>query len=101
MSNEGTEHAPEGTVWVCGACGKRATTRNGWDAENRSTAIDRGWDTSCATWAVLCYETTLVFQGSRLTGAQAVVYRDDGSMVPAAEFQLAAAEKRIEAERGA
>lgn len=40
------QKAPEGTVWVCGACGK---TSPDW--------IDgpRGWDESCAMNSVLCY----------------------------------------------
>lgn len=51
---KGTDLAPEGTVWVCGACGKRSLSRYGFDAENNATSISPGWDVSCSTWAVLC-----------------------------------------------
>lgn len=45
------EHvAPEGFIYVCGACGKTARdTYNG----------PRGWDESCMLNAVLCYEKEL------------------------------------------
>lgn len=42
--------APEGTVWVCGACGKTSTTKYGFDG-----TADRGWDVSCMMNAVLCH----------------------------------------------
>ena len=51
---KGTAIAPDPLVWVCGACGKRARSRYGFDAQERSTAIDRGWDESCMLHAVLC-----------------------------------------------
>ena len=54
-TNDGTTPAPEGQVWICGACGKKSRTMYGFDAENKSTAIDRGWDESCMLNAVLCY----------------------------------------------
>lgn len=39
--------APEGTIWVCGACGKQATNKaNGGKSY--------GWDESCFMNAVLC-----------------------------------------------
>lgn len=43
-----TKHeAPEGTVWVCVACGKRA--------KNRMTGgLSPKWDESCMIWARLC-----------------------------------------------
>lgn len=44
--------AEPGTVWVCGACGKRARHRV-------EGGIDAGWDTSCFTWAVLCWEASI------------------------------------------
>jgi hypothetical protein len=44
---KGTDLAPAGTIWVCGACGKTASSRHGFR------------DTSCMTHAVLCYERTL------------------------------------------
>lgn len=41
--------APEGFVWICEECGKRARSYlNG--------GIDRGWDASCALNAVLVLE---------------------------------------------
>lgn len=53
----GTDIAPEPRVWVCGACGKRARSRYGFDAAGKSTALDRGWDESCMLNAVLCEPT--------------------------------------------
>ena len=52
---EATTQAPEGQVWVCSACGKRARTRAGFDRSGKSTTIDHGYDSSCMTHAVLCY----------------------------------------------
>lgn len=43
------EIAPEGKIWVCGACGK--TSRGDY-----GTGSDYGWDESCMLNAVLCYE---------------------------------------------
>ena len=48
--SQGNEVAPEGQVFVCGACGKRSKDRYG------DQAISYGWDESCMMWAVLCYE---------------------------------------------
>jgi hypothetical protein len=39
--------APEGQIWVCGACGKTSKDRYG----DRNSS----WDESCALNAVLCY----------------------------------------------
>lgn len=39
--------APQGTIYVCGACGK--TARDIYDGP-------RGWDESCMLNAVLCHE---------------------------------------------
>ena len=44
------EVAPDGQVYVCGACGKRSRDRDG-DAR-----LDSGWDESCMLHCVLCYE---------------------------------------------
>jgi hypothetical protein len=41
--------APEGTIWVCGACGK--TARN-----SATGGVSSGWDESCMLNAVLCKE---------------------------------------------
>lgn len=43
--------APNGTIWVCGACGKTASDRYGIEGEH-----SRGWDESCALNAILCHE---------------------------------------------
>lgn len=57
---KGTDIAPEGTVWVCGACGKRARSRYGFDEGRRSTALDAGWDESCMLNAILCWDRPLL-----------------------------------------
>lgn len=49
------EIAPEGQVWVCGACGKRSRDKYG------DQRINHGWDESCMLNSVLCYEDKLVF----------------------------------------
>lgn len=41
--NEGTTPAPEGRIYVCGACGRTSATRYGFK------------DSSCMSNAVLCY----------------------------------------------
>jgi hypothetical protein len=46
--------APEGQVWVCGACGKWSRTLHG-DPD----AVRVGWDVSCVLNAVLCRESHL------------------------------------------
>lgn len=43
------EIAPEGQVFVCGACGKRSHDRFG------NQQLDYGWDESCMLNSVLCY----------------------------------------------
>jgi hypothetical protein len=57
--------APEGSVWVCGACGKTAKDRYGGPNDNPL------WDESCMLNAVLCDATTLVMSGSRVVKAEA------------------------------
>ena len=57
--------APEGAVWVCGACFKRAKHKI-------EGGIDHGWDTSCFTWAVLCDETSLIYKNGRVVSATAI-----------------------------
>jgi hypothetical protein len=54
-----TESGP-GEIWVCPACGRRAYDRY------------KLGDTSCVLAAVLCLESSLVFDGDRLVNAQAV-----------------------------
>ncbi len=46
--------ATEGCVWVCMACGKRASDRT-------TGGIDIGWDVSCFLNAMLCKESSLRF----------------------------------------
>ena len=57
--------APEGTVYVCAACGKRAKNRmNG--------GIDQGWDESCFMNSMLCDEASIVLNTEgRVTQADA------------------------------
>jgi hypothetical protein len=43
--------APEGKVWVCGACGKRTKDRYGEEG---------GWDEACMLNAVLCDAASLI-----------------------------------------
>jgi hypothetical protein len=51
---EGTLHAPDNQVWVCGACGKASRTKYGFDeAGNRCASY--GWDESCMMNATLCW----------------------------------------------
>lgn len=58
--------APEGAVWVCGACGKVAKHMYG-DAPGDPY----GWDEACILNAVLCEETDVVKQGRTVTEASA------------------------------
>jgi Holliday junction resolvase RusA-like endonuclease len=63
---KGTDLAPIGQVFVCGACGKTSRTRYGYyvdeDGHSWPTAPDGqlvaspGWDESCLLHAVLCFE---------------------------------------------
>lgn len=62
------DEAPEGTIWVCPACSKTNTHRL------------NNWDTSCATWAVLCRKDTLKYESGVLVSAEAV--NDEKSEIP-------------------
>lgn len=53
---DGKAIAPEGQVWVCALCGRRAKSRWGFDEQNNSTALDYGYDSSCLSRALLCFE---------------------------------------------
>lgn len=58
---------PDGTVWVCGACGR--------ESEDRINAIgprSGGWDESCYLKAVLCEVDSIIRVGGRITKAEAV-----------------------------
>jgi len=46
--------APEGTIYVCGACGKTSKNICGDEPEN-----SLGWDESCMLNAVLCFAKSL------------------------------------------
>jgi hypothetical protein len=56
--------APEGAVWICTACGKRASSLT-------DGGIDHGWDESCMMHAVLCDAASVELQGGRVVGAKA------------------------------
>jgi hypothetical protein len=55
MRENGSSLETAETVWVCACCGQRAKTRRGIDDAGKSTVIDLGYDSSCASQAVLCY----------------------------------------------
>lgn len=42
MSDQTQRFAPDGKIWACRACGKRAKDRQGVEGQN-----DQGWDESC------------------------------------------------------
>lgn len=46
-ADDGDTPAPEGQIWVCGACGRTSKTRYGFS------------DSSCMSNAVLCYENKM------------------------------------------
>lgn len=51
------EKAEVGTIFVCGACGKTARWRYGFDDKNvNDPERSPGWDESCAMHSVLCHE---------------------------------------------
>jgi hypothetical protein len=54
----GNKRAPEGSVYVCGACGKVSRWRYGVDDKNRNDATP-GWDESCAMHCVLVSEASI------------------------------------------
>lgn len=51
------QHAPDGFVWVCHACGKTTKDRYG---------SDRGWDESCMLNSALHAEIALVIENGRV-----------------------------------
>lgn len=58
--------APDGAIYVCGACGKTSPT------EAPSKGSDRGWDESCMLNSVLCDAASLVRDSSgRVVSADA------------------------------
>lgn len=61
------EVAGSGTVFVCGACGRRSMDRAG------KRKINGHWDESCRRYAVLCYKSSLRYDCNGLVvGATAV-----------------------------
>lgn len=65
--------APDGAMWVCGACGKTSDDRYGTDGEH-----SHGWDESCVLNAVLCYRPTYFKIGGRVTTALPLSPKRDG-----------------------
>ncbi len=66
------ERAREGTIFVCGASGKSARWRYGWDDKQKhDPETSPGWDSSCVSGATLCLESSIVRQGSRVIKATA------------------------------
>jgi hypothetical protein len=63
--------APEGQVYVCGACGKMSQDKYGMQR------ISRGWDESCMLNSVLCYTDKLVMNESK----SLVLKVEDGGVV--------------------
>lgn len=55
MSENVYERAPEGQIYVCGACGRTSPTRSGYDADGKKVASG-SWDEACFLNAVLCYQ---------------------------------------------
>lgn len=51
--------APEGTVWLCGACGRQGRDRHALG------------DTSCVTWAVLVQEASIQREADGTVRAEA------------------------------
>lgn len=62
--------APDGKIWVCGACGKTARDLYGLEGQNHS-----GWDESCMLNSVLCNEADLTISGDRVVNTRLIVDR--------------------------
>jgi hypothetical protein len=54
----GNQRAPDGHVYVCGACGKVSRWRYGFDLAGKNDAT-RGWDESCAMNCGLALESAI------------------------------------------
>ena len=59
--------APDGQIFVCGACGKVSKDLYGDKLEGLGS-----WDESCMLNAVLCHEKSVVLDGGRVIKADAV-----------------------------
>ncbi len=75
----GTTLAPEGQVYICGACGKTSPTRYGFD-DNNTNVGDPGWDASCMMNATLCTTDSI-----RRNEAGRVTHADPVAMVTGSE----------------
>ena len=53
--------APDGAIWVCGACGKTHKDQYGIEG-----AGSPGWDESCMLHAILCHEGRHVSPGGMI-----------------------------------
>lgn len=58
ISKTGNERAPEGHVFMCGACGKVSRWHYGFDLSNKNDATP-GWDESCVMNCVLVPENAI------------------------------------------
>lgn len=56
--------APEGTIWVCAACGKTSSNR----VKGRNGEM---WNESCFLHAVLCVTASLTYRDGRVVDAAA------------------------------
>lgn len=69
MDHPDLRNAPEGAIWVCGACGKTAQDRYGLEGQH-----DRGWDESCMLHSILCRNDETLKRGpdgiGRVTSAE-------------------------------
>lgn len=63
----GNYKAPEGQIWVCGACGKTSEWRYGFDNNNKNCVRSRGWDESCVMNSLLVRLVKCEFDGDRVT----------------------------------
>jgi hypothetical protein len=64
--------APEGTVWVCGACGKTHKDRYGIEGKG-----SRSWDESCMLNAILCMEEPVVEPSGKIVWSAVNVQNKD------------------------
>ena len=64
--------APEGQVFVCGACGKTAKNLYGDPHPQGDDSVPTNWDESCVLNAVLCKEDSLEYKHGRIVKADAV-----------------------------
>ena len=63
--------APEGAIWVCGACGKTSDHLYGEGEKNY------GWDISCSINATLCRNDESLKLGENGLVTQAEAWKED------------------------